>query len=421
MASNKAQVSGGSVKAIPPELPVTTPGSSDNNIRPGPLPPAPTAAGGDQGRRGEFWSQLKIEVGTFNRLLPPWILSQKAKQPAASHPPVCNIPRTQIDPQYAPEWHPESSEATSSVIPAQISDSPSEADTNMTEVVESGGEAFALPPARLPLRPELWIAKWIGLGLSGALVLLGLAHQAVELAMYAQLRIASSWWAGLLCVLIGAFGLSPWSCLHTYHDALAVCAILLNAVAAVLDMRTRAMLRDTSLRCGGASDAVVAMTVGEWCALDQRRGGRGRYNCGCIIPGAEPGAPDSCLAFHGQPSAGGCDAGAHTLAGLVSTTAILCWTLAAICLVASVARVMSACYRQRRCPGCLVVRGKKPEESVPPYLRNNNSAKAAMPTGGSGRAMVGEREEGQRQPRAQMPGRKPPPPYALRDCPGGQA
>lgn len=381
--------------------------SSSNRSLPPASAAAPTAAGGDSKTRGEFWAQLKIEVGTFYRFLPTSLyITLLINQP---------ISPSQIDPQYAPEWHPESSEA--SVIPADISESPSETDTtSMTDVVERGGEGFALPPARLPPKPEPRIAKWTGMGLSGALVLLGLAHQAVQLAMFAQLRLASSWWAGLLCVVVGAFGLSPWSCLHAYHDALVIIAILVNAVAAVFDMRTQAMLREPSLHCGGADEPIVAMTVGEWCALDERRGGSGRYSCGCIIPGAEPGATDSCLAFHSLSSPGGCDAGAHTLTGLVSASAILSWMLAVTCLVLSVVRVVSTCYQQRRCAVCLKCRRLQPkpnESSVPPYLRN--STQAVIPMGGNGRAIAKERREGKQQP-----GHKPPPAYWLRDCPGGQ-
>lgn len=269
-----------------------------------------------------------------------------------------------------------------------------------------------MPPTRPPPRPEPALAKWTSRGLAGALIVLGLSHLAIELAMFVQLRLASSWWAGLLSLVIGALGLSPWSCLLTYHHALATVGVLFNSLAAVLDMRTQAQLRDPSLRCGPASKPVVAITIGEWCALDQRR-----YSCGCIIPGSEPGDTDSCVAFHSSSSTAldGCDLDADRLGAMVTATAILCWTLAAICLVASMARLLSTCYINRRCPGCLEWLWHRPEESVPPYLRNGLAA--TIPTGPSGRGKQGE-EDGEQQEQ-QRPSSKARPSYYMRDCPGG--
>lgn len=236
-------------------------------------------------------------------------------------------------------------------------------------------------------------------------------------------RIASSWWAGALSLLIGALGLVPWtSCLQTYHRALVIMGILVFAVAAVLDMRTAAILREPALRCGNPTDPVVAMTIGEWCALDQRRGGPELYSCGCIIPGSEPGDTDSCLAFH-QPdvsssSASVCDAGAQHLAGLVTASAVLCWTLATICLVASLAHVLTTCYRHRRCPGpCVSLWSRpEPEQTEPAYLRN--SIPAVQPS--KEPSSSGPDEEQQEGP-PRSKAKKAPGPYYLRDCPNGSS
>ncbi len=46
-----------------------------------------------------------------------------------------------------------------------------------------GGEVFALPARLPPKRAEPRLAQWVGKGLSGALIGLGLTHLAVELAM----------------------------------------------------------------------------------------------------------------------------------------------------------------------------------------------------------------------------------------------
>lgn len=68
----------------------------------------------------------------------------------------------------------------SSSIPAQISDSPSEADTGITNI---GPESFALPPEQLPPKAEPPLTRWLTRGLAALLVALGLAQLAVELAM----------------------------------------------------------------------------------------------------------------------------------------------------------------------------------------------------------------------------------------------
>lgn len=170
---------------------------------------------------------------------------------------------------------------------------------------------------------------------------------------------------------------------NTHHPA----GILLNAIAAVLDTRAKAILAQPSLRCGAPAEAIVAMTFGEYCALDQRHGGSRHYSCGCIISGSDPGSSDSCLAFHAPSGAGAgadCDAGARVLGGLVGASVILCWTLAALCLVAAVTRVASSCYRHRRCP---TLWWGRPEEQTPPYLRNS---KAVAPS--SSRMEKGEAE-----------------------------
>lgn len=183
--------------------------------------------------------------------------------------------------------------------------------------------------------------------------------------------------------------------------------ILLNAIAAVLDTRTKAIVAQPSLRCGAPADPIVTMTFGTYCALDQRQGGSRHYSCGCIIPGSDPGNSDSCLAFYGPSGAGvDCDAGARVLGGLVGASVILCWTLAALCLIAAVTRVASSCYRHRRCPALW---WRRPEEQMPPYLRNS---KAAAPS--SSRMEKGEAEKEQKPGKARVPEQ-----YYLRDSPNG--
>lgn len=67
----------------------------------------------------------------------------------------------------------------SSSIPAQISDSPSEADTG----INIGPESFALPREQLPPMAEPPLTRWLSRGMAWLLVSLGLAQLAVELAM----------------------------------------------------------------------------------------------------------------------------------------------------------------------------------------------------------------------------------------------
>lgn len=150
------------------------------------------------------------------------------------------------------------------------------------------------------------------------------------------------------------------------------------------------------------------MTIGDYCALDQRRGGARLYSCGCIIPGSDPGDPASCLAFHGPDD---CNAGARALGGLVGASAALCWTLAALCLAAAITRVAVSCYRHRRCPAApaWLWWWKRCEEQTPPYLRNSTAAVAA-----SSRMEKGEVVSEKRPGKGKAPG-----PYYLRDAPNG--
>ena len=117
--------------------------------RAGPLPlgarpQPPQGQGLVDNKENNFWSHLKIE----------------------------------IDPPYEgelPEWHKDESEMTS--IPAQISDSPSEAGTGVSRI---GDEAFAVV---VPDRQEPRIAKHLTTAVSGALLVVGMAHVALEVAM----------------------------------------------------------------------------------------------------------------------------------------------------------------------------------------------------------------------------------------------
>jgi hypothetical protein len=215
---------------------------------------------------------------------------------------------------------------------------------------------------------------------------------------------------------------------HPDTHTQGVAGFLLNGFAAVLDMRIGATLRTPSLRCGRPSDPFVAMTFNQYCALDARRGGSALYSCGCIIPGSEPGATDSCLAFHyggsassSPPSPSPCDVGAQKLAGLVAASAALCWTLAAVCLMASAVAVLVSCYRHRRCPACVAALWRPREQTVPPYLRNSTAAlpaTAANPNNGS--SSITSASPGKQRPTTSKPkSARVPAPYYLRDCPNG--
>ncbi len=192
-------------------------------------------------------------------------------------------------------------------------------------------------------------------------------------------------------------------------------------------MRTASILRTPPLRCGHPSDPVVAMTIGEWCALDDASAtaaAAATASCGCIIPGSEPGESGSCLAFHhgaGTTAGGSCDAGAQRFAGLVSASTALCWTMATICLAASVVRLLTICYQHRRCPPCLACLWRPREQTVPPYLQHNGGAAAAamMSTTTTTTSMAGNLKEKERKgplPSTSCTKAKPPPAYYLRDA-----
>ena len=192
--------------------------------------------------------------------------------------------------------------------------------------------------------------------LACALLLVGGAQLALQLTLFVLLFYKSAWWGGAFSVLVGSMGLmTKWECTRMTHRLLAVMGILLNAIAAVLEMRTSSFFRGEQLFCGPpgqGTGGVANPSFGEWCDLNSNL--NSKMTCACIIPGRDPGSKEACVAFEGREGGRGgegevCYASAEQVRRMMNVSVVLCWTMAVICLMMCVARVGVTCYKRGYC------------------------------------------------------------------------
>lgn len=158
----------------------------------------------------------------------------------------------------------------------------------------------------------------------------------------AHLAYNGTWWSGLFAILVGCIGLVKNDCLGIYHRAFCVVGILICAIGAVLDSRVANILHNTSY-CGSISDPSgdISKSLGDWCDISN--------GCGCVIPGSDYGARESCILYKTEDHL--CQSSANTLRTYVDVSMALCWTLACVCLSAFLARAFITCLLKIISPG----------------------------------------------------------------------